>query len=50
VRQLQENYLGGRGRVLSEEMEFTLRDGVVYAAAHCVVEENIAKEVSMNGG
>ena len=50
VRQLQENYLGDRGRVLSEEMEFTLRDGVVYAAAHCVLEEDIAKEVSMSGG
>lgn len=50
VRQLQENYLHSRGRILSEEMEFTLRDGVVYAAAHCVVEEDIAKEVSMYGG
>lgn len=50
ARQLMENYLDGGGRVLGAEWVFTERDGTAYAAVHCVLEEDIAQEVSLYGG
>ena len=49
VRILQENYLGKTGTILSEEITHSVQDGVVYATAHCVIEEDIAREIAMNG-
>lgn len=49
VRLLQENYLGGEGKILSEEITCTEMDGEVFVTARCVVEEDIAREVAMNG-
>lgn len=49
VRLLQENYLGGEGKILSEEITCTEKDGEVFVTARCVVEEDIAREVAMNG-
>ena len=49
VRQLQENYLGEAGEILSEEISCTTADGFVYVTAECVVLEDIAKAAAMNG-
>lgn len=50
VRLLEENYLGETGILLSEAVSYKLEDGVVYATAQCVLEEDIAREVSMTDG
>lgn len=50
VRLLQENYLGKTGKILSEDVSVSVRDGAVYVTARCVIEEDIAREVAMNGG
>lgn len=50
VRQLEENYLGETGTLLSEIVTYKIKDGVVYAVAQCAVEENIAREVSIIDG
>ncbi len=49
LRILQKNYLGETGRILTEEITFSEKDGVVYAVSHCTVEEDIAVEVPMGG-
>ena len=46
---LQENYLGKTGKILSEELSYSEKEGVVYAVSHCTVEEDIALEVPMGG-
>lgn len=50
VRQLEENYLGETGTLLSESVTYTIKDGMVYAAAKCILEENIAREMSILDG
>lgn len=47
VRELEKNYLGDTGVLLSEDVKYSIKDGVVYATANCVLEENIAREVSI---
>lgn len=49
LRVLQKNYLGETGRILAEEITFSEKAGVIYAVAHCTVEEDIAVEVPMGG-
>lgn len=49
ARALRKNYLGEDGVLLSEEIEVWESDGVIYASAHCVIEENIAREAALNG-
>ncbi len=49
VRILQENYLGDTGEILSEEIRFSEKNGVVYAVSECTVLEDIAVEVPMGG-
>ena len=49
LRVLQKNYLGETGRILTEEITFSEKAGVVYAVSHCTVEEDIAVEVPMGG-
>ena len=49
LRVLQENYLGETGRILSEKIEYSEKNGVVYAVSRCTVEEDIAVEVPMGG-
>ena len=48
VHELEDFYLGETGKLLSEEITYTVRGGVVYASAYCVCEENIAREVSLS--
>ncbi|MGN0478586.1 MAG: sporulation protein YqfD [Hominenteromicrobium sp.] len=50
VRQLEEFCLGETGELLSEEIDYWVKDGVVYASAACVCLENIAQEVSLTDG
>ena len=49
VRQLQENYLAQGGRILSEETEILRKNGSIYVSAHCVLEEDIAQEIALDG-
>lgn len=49
IRQMQAAYLGEDGTLLSETIMYTLKDGVVYASAECVCEENIAQEIPISG-
>ena len=49
LRVLQENYLGETGKILSEQIEYSEKNGIIYAVSHCTVEEDIAVEVPMGG-
>lgn len=49
IRVLQENYLGENGEILSEEIRFKEKNGIVYAVSECTVLEDIALEVPMGG-
>ena len=50
IRRMQAIYLGEDGTLLSENVTYTLEDGVVYAFSECVCEENIAEEVPISAG